>query len=163
MIAAASNFSPSGEVIDAIVRRIVGRKISRLRRAGVLRRQDAEDFEHELLLRVLASWSDFKPDQSNRYAFVGMVVERHTINLLRDRRAQKRDPERVEAFGADNRPDERKPDQPDLRMDVAAVINTLPEHLGLLAVLDAPSDKVEATQHKRQDTALPRLRQSGLR
>jgi DNA-directed RNA polymerase specialized sigma24 family protein len=132
MIAPASLFTASDD-LDPVLRRIVGKKVSSLVRAGKVAAQDAQDFEHDLYVRLIASSAEFDPDRSHAYAFATVVVDRHAGKLLRDRHAQKRDPGRVQRLAGDVAGETRDLAQVELAIDVAEVVETLPAPLKVLA------------------------------
>jgi DNA-directed RNA polymerase specialized sigma24 family protein len=132
MIAPAECFGGSDD-LDPVVRRIVGRKVQDLVRSGGIARQDARDFEQDLYVRLLERASDFDPQRSHRYAFATMVVARQATNLLRDRKAGKRDPQRVQQLCWALPIENEAFDQMDIAIDVAKVLAEMPEELRILA------------------------------
>ncbi len=65
------------------VRQLIGR-------AGFTR-SDVESLKQELYLKLLKHFPAFDPEQSHPNAFITTILERFIANLLRDRRAEKRD------------------------------------------------------------------------
>lgn len=74
-------------IVRRKVRQIIGR-------AGFMP-QDAEWLQQELILRILQSLPSIDPSQAHRNVFTTTVVERYVANILRDKRAQKRDYRRI--------------------------------------------------------------------
>lgn len=132
MIAPSSTFPASSE-IDATIHRIVGRKVERLVAAGEVARQDAGDLEHDLYVRMLKALPAFDPNLSHLYSFATTVTERGVATFLRDRRAEKRDPARVEQAEMDVPVESDAFAQTDLALDVAAVLAEMPADLRDLA------------------------------
>ena len=71
------------EKIDRFTRGIVRRKVKQLIGRAGFTKQDHEDLEQELFVRVLQSLPRFNPGQAHRYRFVTTVVERYVANMLR--------------------------------------------------------------------------------
>lgn len=132
MIAPADWFVATDD-LDPILRRIVGRKVRAVIRSGSVAPQDAADFEQELYVRLLASATVFDPGRSHQYGFATVVVDRAASKLLRDRRAQKRDPARVQRLSSDVAVEHGEFTQAELAMDVANVMAQLPAGQRLLA------------------------------
>jgi RNA polymerase sigma factor (sigma-70 family) len=103
-------------------------------RAG-LTRDDHDDLVQELALRLWKSSRRFDPAQAHWKSFVTAVVERHVIQILRDRAALKRDGGPCEPLAAEGGPADRASDpaRTELALDVAAVLDGLPEDLPDLA------------------------------
>jgi DNA-directed RNA polymerase specialized sigma24 family protein len=134
MIAAATTLSTIDDPLsDPIVRRIVGRKVAGLVRRRAIAAQDAEDVEHDLLLFLHQRWSAFDSNRSHPYSFATMLTARAAANVLRDRRAEKRDPAKAKPLVVDAAGDDGDLAHVDLTTDVAAVIALLPTDLQLLA------------------------------
>ena len=74
-------------IVKRKVRQIIGR-------AGYTA-QDREDLEQELLTRLVQSLKSFDPNHAHRKCFVTAVVERDVANILRDKKAEKRDHRRI--------------------------------------------------------------------
>lgn len=89
---AKADFNPSD---DRFTCGIIRRKVKQLIGRAGFTRQDREDLEHELFVRVLQSLPKFDPDKAHRNKFVTTVVERHVANILRNKRADKRDHRRI--------------------------------------------------------------------
>lgn len=85
---AKANFDPSD---DRFTRGLIRRKVRQLMGRTGFTREDREDLEQELLARVLQSLPKFNPDKAHLNPFLTTVVERYVANLLRNRRAAKRD------------------------------------------------------------------------
>ncbi len=84
--------------IDRFTRGIIRRKVKQLIGRAGFTRQDREDLEQDLILRVLQSLPSFDPDQAHRNVFTTIVIERHVANILRDNQAEKRDRRRVSSL-----------------------------------------------------------------
>jgi len=95
---ADANFNPND---DRFTRGIIRRKVKQLIGRVGFTRQDREDLEQELKLRVLQSMAKFDPDHSHRNRFITAVVERYVRNILRDASAEKRDHTRVCSLNVD--------------------------------------------------------------
>lgn len=139
------------EKIDRFTRGIVRRKVKQLIGRAGFKKQDREDLEHDLFVRVLQSLRSFDPDKAHRNRYVTAVVERHVANILRNKQAEKRDHRRVTSINvtietSDEDPTElaqtisdreldarlgrrRRSDQElvELALDLAEVISTLPQ------------------------------------
>jgi RNA polymerase sigma-70 factor (ECF subfamily) len=81
--------------IDQFTRGIVRRKFAQLIGRAGFSKQDRDDIEQELILRVLQSLPSIDPVQADRNVFITTVVERFVANILRDKQADKRDHRRV--------------------------------------------------------------------
>ena len=79
------------EKINRFAHGIIRRKIKQLIGRAGFTKQDRQDLEQELILRLLKSLSSFDPDQSHPNAFTTTVIERFVANILRDKQAEKRD------------------------------------------------------------------------
>ena len=122
------------EKIDRFTRGIVRRKVKQLIGRAGFTKQDHEDLEQELFVRILQSLPRFNSDQAHRNRFITTVVERYVANILRNKQAEKRDHRRIGSlnvmievdarFGRQRRTDE---DLVQLAIDLADVIATLPE------------------------------------
>jgi RNA polymerase sigma factor (sigma-70 family) len=77
-------------IVRKKVRQIIGR-------AG-FKSQDREDLEQELLTRLLHSLKSFDPAKAHRKCFVTAVVERDVANIMRDKKAKKRDHRRISSL-----------------------------------------------------------------
>lgn len=133
MIAIASPEPSDFPVQDPIMGRIVGRTVRRRVRRGEVAAQDARDLEQTLLLQLMRSWHTFDAERSHMYSYATTVAERTATNVLRDRRAEKRNPggRRQSSIQslliAGDEPDT------DLRLDIATILDTLPDELRWLA------------------------------
>ena len=96
--------SPSDSFdIDSETATLIRRKAHRLARQAGFTRSDQPDLEQELALQVLQRRRRFDSAQGSWSSFVHTVIERRSANLLRDRRAGKRDPRRCTSLNARNR------------------------------------------------------------
>lgn len=76
---------------DAFVSRLIRRKSRQLVGRAGFTRSDRPDIEQELARKLLAQMALFDAEQGHWYVFVTTVVERHAANILRNKRAEKRD------------------------------------------------------------------------
>ncbi|MGE0769299.1 MAG: sigma-70 family RNA polymerase sigma factor [Hyphomicrobiaceae bacterium] len=83
------------EKFDRFTLGIIRRKVKQLITRAGFTPQDREDLEQELFARVLQSLPSFDPGQAHRNKFITAVVERYVANILRDKRAGKRDHRRI--------------------------------------------------------------------
>ncbi len=145
--------------IDAAVSAIVRRKARSLVGSAGLTRQDVADVEQELILRlldVLGTLGTAAPSGAGRLAYVQRLVDRFALNLLRARRAAKRDPGPITSLAAPLAGSDAKDlgdtvgahqraavrgaaprDDAELRLlalDVAAVLDRLPDDLRAIAL-----------------------------
>jgi RNA polymerase sigma-70 factor (ECF subfamily) len=79
-------------------RGIIRRKIKQLIGRAGFTKQDHEDLEQDLLLRVLQAMRQFDPENSHLNVFITTVVERAVANFLRDKKAMKRDHRRISSL-----------------------------------------------------------------
>jgi RNA polymerase sigma-70 factor, ECF subfamily len=148
LIMAKASFDPSE---DRFIRGIIKRKVNQLIGRAGFTLQDRESLEQELFARVLQSLPRFNPDVAHRNKFVTAVVERYVANMLRNKKAEKRDYRRITSLNvtieitdegptelsqtiADRELDarlgrERRSEQDlnELALDMAAVMSTLPD------------------------------------
>lgn len=80
---------------DRFTRGIIRRKIKQMIGRAGFTKQDHEDLEQEFFVRILQSLPLFNPNQAHRNTFITTVVERHVANILRNKRAAKRDHRRI--------------------------------------------------------------------
>ena len=78
------------ERIDRFTWRIVRRKVKQLIGRVGFTQQDREDLEHEMILRLLQALPSFDAEKAHRNVFITTVLERYTANILRNKRAEKR-------------------------------------------------------------------------
>jgi RNA polymerase sigma-70 factor (ECF subfamily) len=144
--------------IDPSTRAFILRKVRQLVGRFGFTRSDREDLEQELLLRLLDRLHLFDPNQGTNAAFDVMVIERSVANIVRERKAAKRDFRRVtslnviiEELGDEGtsemvdtigqreldarigRTSRSQEELTQLITDVAEVIGRLPEELRVLA------------------------------
>ena len=86
------------EKIDRFTRGIIRRKVNQLLGRAGFTRQDREDLEQDMIVRVLQSLPSFEPSQAHRNKFITAVVERYVANMLRDKQAGKRDHRRISSL-----------------------------------------------------------------
>jgi len=110
---------------------VVHRTVSDLRRRGLVRRDEHQDYASALILEVLRVWASFDPERGTPQAFVNQVVSTRTNSLLRRRAAKKRRLHAGTLDGAaghiaDEAADGRvRETASDLRDDLAAVLGRL--------------------------------------
>lgn len=145
---AKAKFDPSD---DRFIRGIIRRKVKQLIGRAGFTQQDREPLEQELFARVLQSLPRFNPEVAHRNKFITAVVERYVANILRNKKAEKRDHRRITSLNVmieiiDEGPTElaqtigdreldarqgreRRSEQElhELALDLAAVMATLPE------------------------------------
>lgn len=83
--------SPTEPILDRFAERLIHRKARQLARVPGFSPSDREDIAQELRLKLLMHSAGYDPQQGHRHAFVTALVERHAANLLRAKRAEKRD------------------------------------------------------------------------
>ena len=81
--------------LDRFTRGIIRRKVNQLIGLAGFTQQDYGDLEQDFLARVLQSLPSFDPKKAHRNKFITAVVERHFANLLRNKKAAKRDHRRI--------------------------------------------------------------------
>jgi len=86
------------EKVDRFARGIIRRKINQLIGRAGFTEQDRKDLEQELILRLLQSLPSFDPNHAHRNVFTTTVIERYVANILRNKRAMKRDHRRVSSL-----------------------------------------------------------------
>jgi RNA polymerase sigma factor (sigma-70 family) len=140
-------FDPSE---DRFIRGIIKKKVGQLIGQAGFTPQDRESLEQELFRRVLQSLARFNPDVGHRNKYVTAVVERFVANVLRDKKAGKRDHRRITSLNVTIEVAEEGPTElvqtigdreldarlcrekrsaeelSDLAMDLASIIQTLP-------------------------------------
>jgi DNA-directed RNA polymerase specialized sigma24 family protein len=95
------------------------------------RRQDIVDAKQDIVLAVLRTWRDYRPDRGSPDAFVGTVATNAATSLLRHRRAVKRNGGRppLPLCAAHGQIDQRSTESLEavrLRLDLAEHISLLP-------------------------------------
>jgi len=86
------------EKVDRFTRGIIRHKINQLIGRAGFTEQDRKDLEQELILRLLQSLPSFDPNHAHRNVFTTTVIERYVANILRNKRAMKRDHRRVSSL-----------------------------------------------------------------
>ena len=139
--------------IDDYAVRIIKHKARQLIGRYGLTIFDREDLEQELMIDLLQRMRHFNPAKAKKSTFMARIVERHIATLLEARHARCRDwrmcrmslntphendrgdtremMDRVDSEGTLRpcQPDTRESEINNLRMDVARVLDTLPEDL----------------------------------
>jgi len=75
-------------VLDRFARGIIRRKVRLLIGRGGFTRQDRDDLEQQLVLRLLQSLDLFDPELAGPNVFIATVIERAVALILRERRAK---------------------------------------------------------------------------
>ena len=94
-IAAEHGIDLGRELTKGFAARYIRHKAKQIARRGGFGKSDIEDVGQQLILRVLENIAAFDPAAGHFNVFVKTVVERHTANILRDARADKRDRRRT--------------------------------------------------------------------
>lgn len=84
--------------IDRFTHGIIRRKVNQLIGRAGFTEQDRKDLEQDIILRLLQSLPSFDADKAHRNVFTTTVVERYVANILRNKRAEKRDHRRVSSL-----------------------------------------------------------------
>jgi len=134
---------PAENVLNEFARMLIRHKAKWLISKSEFARQDRDDIEQELTLRLLHGLRRFNPARANCDAFTTTIVERAAITMLRERQTPKhrvntafsldgmKDENCIAADPADHRDNDQK--QHDLAIDVAEILNRLPAELRALA------------------------------
>lgn len=149
-------------VLDTFTRGIIRRKIKQpVGRAGFTR-QDCEDLEQELLLRLLQNLHLFDPDQVHQNVFVTTVIERAAAMILREHLAKKRYDGGVQSLDHARQkvgdstepvnPRRSHEEQIDLASDLAEMLARLPDDLRALA----ERLKCQSPSQAARDLGVPR-------
>jgi RNA polymerase sigma-70 factor (ECF subfamily) len=170
------NYDELNEESDRFTRGIIRRKIKQLIGQAGFTWQDRDDLERDLILRVLQSLPSFDPDQAHRNKCITAVVERYVANILRNKRAEKRDHRRIgslnvmidsaedgatemsqtisqrELDARRNRHPRSNEELAHLRQDIAEVLATLPGELRDLA----ERLKAQSISEIARETGIPR-------
>src|SRR5262245_3078529 len=129
---------------------LIRRKAKQLARRPGFTGQDREDLQQELALRLWVRMPAFDARRGHLHVFVTTVVEREAADLVRERRAGKRDPRRARPLGtprdagdrsqvvqpapaSGRRPPRDDHDRAQLAYDIALVLAELPPELRDLA------------------------------
>jgi RNA polymerase sigma factor (sigma-70 family) len=149
-------------VLDRFAQGIIRRKARLLASRAGFTKQDHQDLEQELVLRLLQSLDLFDPEQAHPNVFITTVIERSVAMILRERRAKKRDGGVVRSLDQsqtkDGNPVEPKDPHPgdqeafDLASDLAEVLTRLPDKLSALA----ERLKRQSLSQVARDLGLPR-------
>jgi RNA polymerase sigma-70 factor (ECF subfamily) len=83
---------------DRFAKGIIRRKVRQLIGRAGFTRQDREDLEQELALRLVQRLPLFDPGRAHRNVFITTVIERCVANILRDKQAGKRDYRRMRSL-----------------------------------------------------------------
>lgn len=122
----------------------------RLCRQGVIRQNEIDDCQQELLLAAVARWGSYSPRRASPATFVSIVMRNTAVSIARARRAAKRggnlarnaplaELESISAYDMDA-------DRATLRRDIHAVVATLPEERQLLVQLLARTSMAAAAR-----------------
>lgn len=135
--------------LDEFTKLVIRKKANQLVGRTGLRKRDRDDLEQELLLELVQSLPSFDPKKAHWNVFVTTVIERTAAQILRDRRAQKRDftrtcsleeiieqEENSEQHVADQeRQWRQQQEQTDLAIDLNEALAKLPDELRAVADL----------------------------
>ncbi len=75
---------------DAYVRTLISSKVGQLIAVYGYSLSEREDLTQEFLARMIKSLDSFDPAVGHFYPFIRAVIERHFLNIVRDRRAAER-------------------------------------------------------------------------
>lgn len=164
------------KTVDDYAVRIIKHKARQLVGRYGLTFFDREDLEQELMIDLLQRMRHFNPAKAKKTTFIARIVERHIATILEARHAQCRDwrlcrvslntphendrgdtrelIDRVDSEGTLRpcQPDTREIEINNLRMDVARVLDTLPEDLRDLCERLRESNMAEIAR----ETGVPR-------
>lgn len=164
---ANTEFDPSE---DRFIRGIIKKKVGQLIGQAGFTEHDREALEQELFTRVFQSLSRFKSEIGPRNKYVTAVVERYVANVLRNKRAGKRDHRRTTSLNVnievcdegtvelsqiigqreqDARLGRRRrssQEQTDLAADIEAIMPSLPEPWQRLLTLCKTMNVKEAAE-----------------
>lgn len=116
---------PHAPAINPETARLIRRKARRLVGQAGLRPQDRDDIEQELTVELLARRDRYDPARGSWAAFARKVLDRTGSNLVRHRRAAKRDVHRLEPLDGEF-PPTVEDEAVDLDLDLAAAIDRIP-------------------------------------
>jgi RNA polymerase sigma-70 factor (ECF subfamily) len=147
-------------VQDRFARGIIRRKIRLLIGRAGFTKEDREDLEQELVLRLLQSLDLFDRQQAHANVFITTVIERAVAMILRERRAKKRNSGVIHSLdqiedGCPIEPADPRPNAEEayeLAYDLADVLADLPEELRNLA----ERLKAHSVSRVARDFAVPR-------
>lgn len=80
--------------LSQFVRDLVRRKVQQLVGKAGIQAQDQEDLTQELYLHLLKRADAFDRGKAHEHVFAAVAIDRYLLNLLRQRQAAKRHPER---------------------------------------------------------------------
>jgi RNA polymerase sigma factor (sigma-70 family) len=136
-------FHDDNIVLDRFAQGIIRRKVRLLVNRAGFTKQDRQDLEQELVLRLLQSLDLFDPEQAHPNVYITTVIERAVAMILRERRAKKRDSGVVRSLDQGQTKDGKSPEPVDPRPndqevfdlagDLAEVLARLPNDLRALA------------------------------
>jgi RNA polymerase sigma factor (sigma-70 family) len=117
------------DFLDPFITRLVRYKASQLLHLPGFTESDRADLHQKLLVKLIASRRHYRCRKGTWHAYAATVLDRHAATLARDRKAQKRRPDREVPFDADQSRDLRRPlpseDSLDLVLDLKALWETL--------------------------------------
>lgn len=90
-IAAGNGVDLGRELTEGFAAGLIREKARQIVRRAGFSKSDMEDVQQRLIEHVLENVAAFDPAQGHFNVFVKTVVERYTVNILRDARAAKRD------------------------------------------------------------------------
>jgi RNA polymerase sigma-70 factor (ECF subfamily) len=116
------------DFLDPFITRLVRHKASQLLRLPGFTESDRADLQQNLLVKLIASRHHYRRRKGTWHAYAATVLDRQAATLARDRKAQKRRPDREVPF-TDHFSDLRRPlpseDSLDLVLDLKALWETL--------------------------------------
>jgi len=155
-------FHDDNIVLDRFAQGIIRRKVRLLVSRAGFTKQDRQDLEQELVLRLLQSLDLFDPEQAHPNVFITTVIERAVAMILRERRAKKRNSGVVRSLdetqmkdGSSFEPADPRPSDEeavDLATDVAEALARLPQELRDLA----ERRKRQSLSQAARDLGVPR-------
>ena len=155
--------SDAPDPLDPLIGALIRNKARRLLGKEGLTREDAEDVAQDLYVACLERLGAFDRGRGDLRAFAGTVLDRCVSNILRARRAKKRDYRRACSFGpaagrdgsvsdpgdVSQPPSDVTPpadERADLRADVEGVLGVLPPELRELAARLMGKTKAEVAR-----------------
>jgi|YNPNPStandDraft_1061719.scaffolds.fasta_scaffold00077_41 RNA polymerase sigma-70 factor (ECF subfamily) len=87
-------------ILDGFAERLIRHKARQLARLPGFTWSDRDCIEQELRLKLLKHAASYDPQQGHRHAFVTALVQRQAANVLRAKRAEKRDHRHVHSLSA---------------------------------------------------------------
>jgi RNA polymerase sigma factor (sigma-70 family) len=130
-------------VLDCFAQGIIRHKVRLLVNRAGFTKEDRQDLEQELVLRLLQSLNSFDPKLAHPNVWITTVIERAVAMILRERRAMKRNARAVGSLDHSKIKDGNSVEPPDpwpseeeafdLDYNLAELLDRLPEKLRDLA------------------------------